>query len=67
MPWTIVQATQFHHYAGMVSSWTEKDGARIAPTTFEQWLILPRIQAVRRIPRLSNNSRSASLNPPQIP
>ena len=31
-PWTIVRATQFHDFAGMVASWTEKDGvSRIPP------------------------------------
>ncbi|HZY26614.1 MAG TPA: NAD(P)H-binding protein, partial [Jiangellaceae bacterium] len=30
--WTIVPATQFHDFAAMVTSWTERDGAaRIAP------------------------------------
>ncbi|XVV07212.1 SDR family oxidoreductase [Actinosynnema sp. CA-248983] len=32
MPWTIVPATQFHDFAAMVTSWTERDGvATIAP------------------------------------
>ncbi|HWN33050.1 MAG TPA: NAD(P)H-binding protein [Pseudonocardia sp.] len=32
VPWTIVPATQFHDFAGMVASWTEQDGvATIAP------------------------------------
>ncbi|GAA5126627.1 SDR family oxidoreductase [Pseudonocardia adelaidensis] len=32
MPWTIVPATQFHDFAAMVASWTERDGvATIAP------------------------------------
>jgi uncharacterized protein YbjT (DUF2867 family) len=32
VPWTIVPATQFHDFALMVTSWTEKDGvAPIAP------------------------------------
>jgi uncharacterized protein YbjT (DUF2867 family) len=32
VPWTIVPATQFHDFAAMVVSWTEKDGvATIAP------------------------------------
>ncbi|MFG1700666.1 SDR family oxidoreductase [Nonomuraea sp. NPDC049309] len=32
VPWTIVPATQFHDFAEMVASWTEKDGvATIAP------------------------------------
>ena len=32
MPWSIVRATQFHDFAAMVASWTEKDGiATIAP------------------------------------
>lgn len=32
VPWTIVPATQFHDFAEMVASWTERDGAAsIAP------------------------------------
>jgi uncharacterized protein YbjT (DUF2867 family) len=32
VPWTIVPATQFHDFAAMVTSWTERDGvAPIAP------------------------------------
>lgn len=32
VPWTIVRATQFHDFAAMVASWTERDGvATIAP------------------------------------
>jgi uncharacterized protein YbjT (DUF2867 family) len=32
VPWTIVPATQFHDFAEMVTSWTERDGvATIAP------------------------------------
>jgi uncharacterized protein YbjT (DUF2867 family) len=32
VPWTIVPATQFHDFAEMVASWTERDGvATIAP------------------------------------
>jgi uncharacterized protein YbjT (DUF2867 family) len=32
IPWTIVPATQFHDFAAMVCSWTERDGvATIAP------------------------------------
>jgi len=32
VPWSIVRATQFHDFAAMVASWTEKDGiATIAP------------------------------------
>jgi uncharacterized protein YbjT (DUF2867 family) len=32
VPWTIVPATQFHDFAAMVTSWTERDGAAtIAP------------------------------------
>ena len=32
VPWTIVPATQFHDFAGMVAAWTESDGvATIAP------------------------------------
>jgi uncharacterized protein YbjT (DUF2867 family) len=32
VPWTIVPATQFHDFAAMVTSWTERDGvASIAP------------------------------------
>ncbi|MCY9783767.1 NAD(P)H-binding protein [Nocardiopsis sp. EMB25] len=32
VPWTIVPATQFHDFAAMVASWTERDGvAQIAP------------------------------------
>lgn len=32
VPWTIVRATQFHDFAALVVSWTEKDGvAMIAP------------------------------------
>jgi uncharacterized protein YbjT (DUF2867 family) len=32
IPWTIVPATQFHDFAAMVTTWTEKDGvATIAP------------------------------------
>ena len=32
VPWTIVPATQFHDFAGMVASWTEQDGvATLAP------------------------------------
>ena len=32
VPWTIVPATQFHDFAGLVASWTEQDGvATIAP------------------------------------
>ncbi|TFV55256.1 NAD-dependent epimerase/dehydratase family protein [Mycobacterium sp. PS03-16] len=32
VPWTIVPATQFHDFAGLASSWTERDGvATIAP------------------------------------
>jgi uncharacterized protein YbjT (DUF2867 family) len=32
VPWTIVPATQFHDFASMVTSWTERDGAApIAP------------------------------------
>jgi uncharacterized protein YbjT (DUF2867 family) len=32
VPWTIVPATQFHDFAAMVCSWTERDGvATIAP------------------------------------
>lgn len=32
VPWTIVPATQFHDFAAMVASWTERDGvAAIAP------------------------------------
>ncbi|MBX6355364.1 MAG: SDR family oxidoreductase [Micromonosporaceae bacterium] len=32
VPWTIVPATQFHDFAAMVTSWTERDGvATIAP------------------------------------
>lgn len=32
IPWTIVPATQFHDFAAMVTSWTERDGvATIAP------------------------------------
>lgn len=32
IPWTVVPATQFHDFAGMVASWTEQDGvAEIAP------------------------------------
>lgn len=31
-PWSIVRATQFHDFAGMVAGWSEKDGvARIPP------------------------------------
>jgi uncharacterized protein YbjT (DUF2867 family) len=32
IPWTIVPATQFHDFAAMVTSWTERDGvATVAP------------------------------------
>ncbi len=32
VPWTIVPATQFHHFAALAASWTERDGvATIAP------------------------------------
>ncbi|WP_367137016.1 SDR family oxidoreductase [Saccharothrix sp. HUAS TT1] len=32
VPWTIVPATQFHDFAGMVAGWTERDGvATVAP------------------------------------
>jgi uncharacterized protein YbjT (DUF2867 family) len=32
VPWTIVRTTQFHDFAAMVASWTERDGAAaIAP------------------------------------
>ncbi|GAA2206531.1 NAD(P)H-binding protein [Nonomuraea monospora] len=32
VPWTIVPATQFHDFAAMVASWTERDGvATVAP------------------------------------
>ncbi len=32
VPWTIVRATQFHDFAALVASWTERDGmAAIAP------------------------------------
>jgi uncharacterized protein YbjT (DUF2867 family) len=32
VPWSIVRATQFHDFAGMVAGWTERDGtAIIAP------------------------------------
>ncbi|MFD6666078.1 SDR family oxidoreductase [Micromonospora chalcea] len=32
VPWTIVPATQFHDFAAMVTSWTERDGAAaVAP------------------------------------
>lgn len=32
VPWSIVRATQFHDFAAMVASWTERDGtATIAP------------------------------------
>ena len=32
MPWTIVPATQFHDFAALATSWTERDGvATIAP------------------------------------
>ena len=32
VPWSIVRVTQFHDFAGMVASWTERDGAAtIAP------------------------------------
>lgn len=32
VPWTIVPATQFHDFAGLAASWTERDGvATIAP------------------------------------
>lgn len=32
VPWTIVRATQFHDFAAMVASWSERDGsATIAP------------------------------------
>ncbi|NYH55265.1 uncharacterized protein YbjT (DUF2867 family) [Nocardiopsis arvandica] len=32
VPWTIVPATQFHDFAAMVTSWTERDGvAMVAP------------------------------------
>ena len=32
MPWTIVPATQFHDFAALAASWTERDGvATIAP------------------------------------
>ena len=32
VPWTIVPATQFHDFAALASSWTERDGvATIAP------------------------------------
>lgn len=32
LPWSIVRATQFHDFAAMVASWSEKDGiATIAP------------------------------------
>jgi uncharacterized protein YbjT (DUF2867 family) len=32
VPWTIVRATQFHDFAAMVTSWTERDGAAtVAP------------------------------------
>ncbi|WP_007513891.1 SDR family oxidoreductase [Pseudofrankia saprophytica] len=32
VPWTIVRATQFHDFAAMVASWTERDGtAVVAP------------------------------------
>ncbi|NDU71847.1 NAD(P)H-binding protein [Actinomadura sp. DSM 109109] len=32
VPWTIVPATQFHDFAAMVTSWTERDGvATVAP------------------------------------
>jgi uncharacterized protein YbjT (DUF2867 family) len=32
VPWTIVPATQFHDFAAMAASWTERDGvATIAP------------------------------------
>jgi uncharacterized protein YbjT (DUF2867 family) len=36
VPWTIVPATQFHDFAAMVTTWTEKDG--VATTTFDDWL-----------------------------
>ncbi len=49
VPWSIVPATEFHDFAEMVTTWTEQDGsatiapllgpgARIAPTTFDDWL-----------------------------
>jgi uncharacterized protein YbjT (DUF2867 family) len=31
IPWTIVPATQFHDFAIMVASWTERDGAALVP------------------------------------
>ena len=34
VPWTIVPATQFHDFAALVTTWTERDGvATMAPRT----------------------------------
>jgi uncharacterized protein YbjT (DUF2867 family) len=36
VPCTIVRATQFHDFAAMVTSWTERDGAAVIPPLLVQ-------------------------------
>lgn len=36
VPWTIVPATQFHDFAAMVASWTERDGVATVPPLLVQ-------------------------------
>jgi uncharacterized protein YbjT (DUF2867 family) len=36
VPWTIVPATQFHDFAAMVASWTERDGVATIPPLLVQ-------------------------------
>ncbi|MGC0313770.1 SDR family oxidoreductase [Kitasatospora acidiphila] len=36
LPWTIVPATQFHDFAELVVSWTERDGAALVPPLLVQ-------------------------------
>jgi uncharacterized protein YbjT (DUF2867 family) len=36
VPWTIVRASQFHDFAGMVAQWTERDGVATLPPLLVQ-------------------------------
>lgn len=46
VPWTIVPATQFHDFAAMVASWTERDGVALVPPMLVQPIAPADIAAV---------------------
>jgi uncharacterized protein YbjT (DUF2867 family) len=46
VPWTIQRATQFHEFAGMVASWTAKDGVALVAPALVQPIAVPDLARV---------------------